>query len=279
MQRDPGSVNSNHRLWITSMPTIHFPVSVLQVGIKIAYESPKGIKSKLMRTFQTISEEEYNCCSKKDIYKKLLFTTAFFHALILERRNYGAVGWNVPYDWMKGDLKAALIHVKMFIETQDSIPWEFLNISLSDVTYGGRVTDVLDKRTMSAMLNKYYSPSLFDESHTFTQDGIHFAPICPDLSAVRAYIQQLPSKDNLDLFGLHPNASISYHQRESSALLTAGEKPFPNFLWLICFKRFLLVQNFNFSSRFYQMIPQIDRTLSHYFVTLLRHTISQSYFA
>ena len=232
MQRDPGSVNSNHRLWITSMPTILFPVSVLQVGIKIAYESPKGIKSKLMRTFQTISEEEYNCCSKKDIYKKLLFTTAFFHALILERRKYGAAGWNIPYDWTNGDLKAALIQVKMFVETQDSIPWESLNISLSDVTYGGRVTDVLDKRMISAMLKKYYSPPLLDESYTFTQDGVHFAPICPDLSAVRAYIQQLPSEDNLDLFGLHPNASISYQQRESRALLTAGGKSLPPLLFI-----------------------------------------------
>lgn len=227
MQKDPGSVNSNHRLWISSMSTTHFPVSVLQCGVKIAVETPKGIKSHMMRTFQSISEEEYNSCTRKELYKKFLFTTAFFHALIFERKKYGALGWNVPYNWMNSDLKSALVQVKMNLETQDSIPWETLIFNLSEVTYGGRVTDVLDKRTISAILRKYYSPSLLDESFTFTEDGIYYPPICSDLSGVREYIQQLPSEDDLDisLLGLHPNAVISHQQRESRAFLSAGEEP------------------------------------------------------
>ena len=36
----------------------------------------------------------------------------FFNALILERRKFGAVGWNIPYEWMNSDLKAAMMQVK-----------------------------------------------------------------------------------------------------------------------------------------------------------------------
>ena len=35
----------------------------------------------------------------------------FFNALILERRKFGAVGWNIPYEWMNSDLKAAMMQV------------------------------------------------------------------------------------------------------------------------------------------------------------------------
>lgn len=76
---------------------------VLQNGIKITNEPPKGLKANLTRTFQDISPEQYNSCSKTDEYKKLLFSLAFFHAVILERRKFGAIGWNIPYQWMNSD--------------------------------------------------------------------------------------------------------------------------------------------------------------------------------
>jgi hypothetical protein len=50
-------------------------------------------------------------CSRSRTFKKLLFAVAFFNALILERRKFGAVGWNIPYEWMNSDLKAAVMQV------------------------------------------------------------------------------------------------------------------------------------------------------------------------
>jgi dynein heavy chain len=98
------------------MPSTNFPVPVLQSGIKITNEPPKGLKANLKRTFTEVAEEEYEVCTKGSIYKKLLFALGFFHAVILERRKYGAIGWNIAYEWMNSDFLTSKIQLKMYLD-------------------------------------------------------------------------------------------------------------------------------------------------------------------
>ena len=92
-----------YRLWLTSNPSKDFPVPVLQSGIKITNEPPQGLKANLKRTFQDVTEKDYESCSKPKEFKKLLFALGYFHAVILERRKFGAIGWNISYQWMNSD--------------------------------------------------------------------------------------------------------------------------------------------------------------------------------
>ena len=95
------------------MPTTKFPVPVLQSGIKITNEPPKGLKANLKRTFIEIEESLYESSTKPQEFKKLLFSLAFFHAVILERRKFGAIGWNIPYEWMNSDFETCLKQLKV----------------------------------------------------------------------------------------------------------------------------------------------------------------------
>ena len=56
-----------------------------------------------MGTYNDIDDKIYDSCTKPYEFKKLLYSLAFFHAVILERRKFGAIGWNIPYDWMNSD--------------------------------------------------------------------------------------------------------------------------------------------------------------------------------
>jgi dynein heavy chain len=219
MQNNPDAVDSNFRLWLTSMPSERFPVPVLQNGIKITNEPPRGLRANLARTFLDLQPSDYEESTKPYVLKKLLFATAFFNAVILERRKFGPVGWNISYKWMNSDLKAAMTQVRMYTEEQDNTPWETLNVIVAFVTYGGRVTDGKDKRTISAVLNPYFQESTLDESKAWTENGLYKPPPDGSYSACLDFIKQLPAYDEPDVFGLHANAAITYSQQESRFLL------------------------------------------------------------
>jgi dynein heavy chain len=116
-------MHPEYRLWLTSMPSRNFPVPVLQSGIKLTNEPPKGLKANLKRTFNEVTEEDYEGCTKPREYKKLLFALAYFHAVILERRKYGAIGWNIPYEWMNSDFVTSKTQLKMYLDEQPETPY------------------------------------------------------------------------------------------------------------------------------------------------------------
>lgn len=75
-------MNKEFRLWLTSFPEKKFPISILQNGIKMTFEPPKGLRNNLLRTYANLDDKTLDDCSKPDEFKKLLFGFCLFHAIV-----------------------------------------------------------------------------------------------------------------------------------------------------------------------------------------------------
>lgn len=72
-------------------------------------------------------------------FPSLVFVLAFLHAVLQERRKYGKIGWNVPYDFNESDFSVCLSILKTYMNKCDGgggqkIPWPSLKYLIGEVS-------------------------------------------------------------------------------------------------------------------------------------------------
>ncbi|KAL8563604.1 Dynein heavy chain 1, axonemal [Nucella lapillus] len=220
-QIDPQKVQKDFRLWLTSMPSDRFPVFILQNGSKMTVEPPKGIKANLLRSYGTFTDGYLTSLKEKSgSFKHLLLSLCLFHGVALERRKFGALGFNIPYEFTDGDLRICISQLKMFLLEYDDIPFKVLRYTAGHINYGGRVTDDWDRRCLMSVLGDYYDSSVVDMDHVYSVSAI-YRQIDPEsnLEQYTDYMKSLPINDTPEIFGLHDNANITFAQNETFLML------------------------------------------------------------
>ncbi|XP_049894014.1 dynein axonemal heavy chain 1 [Epinephelus moara] len=219
---NPVKVHKDFRLWLTSLPSNKFPVSILQNGSKMTVEPPKGIKANLQKTYLRLTDDFISSSTKTSHLKSLLLSLCLFHGIALERRKFGPLGFNIPYEFTDGDLNICISQLKMFLDEYEDVPYKVLKYTAGEINYGGRVTDDWDRRCLLSVLEDFYCPAVLTDDHVYSASGVYRQiDTNLDIKGYLAYIRGLPINDTPEIFGLHDNANISFAQNETFALLGA----------------------------------------------------------
>ena len=103
-------------------------------------------------------------------WRKIVFSICLFHAIILERKKFGPLGWNIKYEFSDSDRECALLNLQMFC-ADGVIPWDSLIYITGEITYGGRVTDAWDQRCLRTILRRFFAPNTMEEGFKFSESG------------------------------------------------------------------------------------------------------------
>lgn len=124
--------HSDFRLWITTDPSTTFPIGILQNSMKVVTQPPDGLKLNLRSTFFKVQSEMLESC-QHEIFKPLVYVLSFFNAVVLERRKYDKLGFNVNYDFNESDFNVSLEIIRTYLSRNEQVPWNTLKYLIGEV--------------------------------------------------------------------------------------------------------------------------------------------------
>jgi len=91
--------HANFRMFISAEPSADpaghiIPQGILESAIKITNEPPTGMQANLHKALDNFNQDTLEMCAKETEFKSILFALCYFHAVVAERRKFGAQGWN-----------------------------------------------------------------------------------------------------------------------------------------------------------------------------------------
>ncbi|TMW55127.1 hypothetical protein Poli38472_013889 [Pythium oligandrum] len=239
------SASPEFRLFLTSEPHPSFPIVLLQQFIKVTNEPPSGLRAGMLRSYTVLVDQDKLDRIESAQWRTLLFAFCFLHSVVQERRKFGPLGFGVPYEFNTGDLSAAISFLEKHLYTS-SLSWTTVQYMVAEVHYGGRITDEMDRRLFKAYCEAWFNPTILSNAFTFTPETPAIAPsgggsskgsgilggaghsqalfnyCIPDGLEIEEYhrfISSFPQVDSPEIFGLHPNADLTYRVKEVTSLL------------------------------------------------------------
>jgi dynein heavy chain len=220
-QQNADETDNAYRLWLTSMPTPAFPALLLQNGVKMTNEPPKGLRANVLGSMMKCDDKMLSDCAKPEAYSRLVFGFCFFHAVCQDRRKFGPIGWNIPYNFTPEDLVTNRRQLKYFLDNYDAIPYKVLQFLGAAINYGGRVTDKKDKILIETMIKLFICEPIVTQGagYKFSAGGLFYCPNADCQDKFLEYLRGLPLTTPPEVFGLHENCEMTCAEGESLSLL------------------------------------------------------------
>lgn len=205
--------DEDYRLFISAEPAAApeyhiIPQGILESAIKITNEPPTGMLANVHKALDNFNQETLEMCTKETEFKAILFALCYFHAVVAERRKFGAQGWNRNYPFNFGDLTISVYVLYNYLEANNRVPWEDLRYLFGEIMYGGHITDDWDRKLCRTYLEEFMQPELVN-GDLYLATGF-LAPPNTDYMGFHNYIDDYLPAESPYLYGLHPNAEIGF---------------------------------------------------------------------
>jgi len=167
---------------------------------------------------------------------------SWFHSIIIERKKFKNLGWNVKYDFNDSDFSTADNILVMCLEQaldknpdgSKVVQWDAIKYLISEVTYGGRVTDDWDRRLLNVYANSFFNDACLTEEkfkladaslpymipdEIIPKDGKKVDPNGALPIFFENKIREFPAVERPEAFGQHINAEISSQIADTNILI------------------------------------------------------------
>jgi dynein heavy chain len=205
-------LHEDFRLWITAEPHPQFPIGLLQMSIKLTNEAPVGMRAGLRNSYAWVSQDMLDTVARYE-WRQMLFVMCYMHSVVQERRKFGPIGWNIRYEFNQSDLSACVQFLQNHLLEMDakklaSPTWPTVTYMISSIQYGGRITDGFDELLMDTYAGKYFNAGALTKGLEIYPGYV--VPDTADINEFRAAIERLPAQESPEIFGLHPNADLTF---------------------------------------------------------------------
>jgi len=204
------------RVWITCEPHPRFPIGLLQMSIRMTDEPPSGVKAGLRKSFNWLTQDWIEAVTREE-WKSMLYAVCFLHTIVQERRKFGPLGFNIPYEFNHSDLEASVTYMKTHMidveMKKGAVSWPAVSYMVCQAQYGGRITDDFDRILFNTYGDAWLSPKIFDPSFEFASGYkvLKFG----DVQKYRQAIEDLKDDDHPSVFGMHANADLTFRTKQS----------------------------------------------------------------
>lgn len=200
-------LSKDFRLWLVCDSIVNFPESLLVKSNQIKYESPNGVKNKLLRLIQQWTPL---VSQKRDPKIMKLYVIMFIlNSVLQERRSYIPQGWSKWYDFSESDLRTAMSIINWMEKSANyKIDWSVIRGLCQHIAYGGRIDNHQDHQLLVTLLQQFFDEHVLSNSWS----PLQFKILIPQSSNIIDYsnaISRLADVEVPDIFGLSASTNTS----------------------------------------------------------------------
>jgi dynein heavy chain, axonemal len=163
-----------------------------------------------------------------NFHKNLFFALLYFHALMAGRKDFGTVGWNLPYHYEIADFEVSSAQLSSLVKTlapsrPASVPaaLSLLNYYCAQINYGGKIQRHEDQALLEVMVAELVNErvSKFTQHPPDMSRG-HFGYPPEALADHAGFLRKsIPDADPYEVYGLNANMARALLQKDAFKLI------------------------------------------------------------